>query len=65
MTMNITSIFRFNGINKNNNGEENKILKINKFLKNKIGVGVGFIFIVITIYVLVTLFTIYNLLVGL
>lgn len=63
--MDLTSIFRFNGINKNSKNTSTKILKINSFLKNKIGVGVGFIITIVIIYLIVTLFTIYNLLVGL
>ena len=63
--MDLTSIFRFNGINKSSKNTSTKILKINSFLKNKIGVGVGFIITIVIIYLIATLFTIYNLLVGL
>ncbi|MCK5005358.1 MAG: hypothetical protein KAS21_09730 [Candidatus Aminicenantes bacterium] len=63
--MNITSIFRFNGIDKRAKAANSNISKINNFLKNKIGVGVGFIFAIVIIYLIVTLFSIYNLLVSL
>ncbi|MCK5221413.1 MAG: hypothetical protein KAR14_07530 [Candidatus Aminicenantes bacterium] len=63
--MNIISIFRFNGIDKNSKVKNRNILKINNFLKNKIGVGVGFVFTIVIIYLIVTLLSIYNLLVGL
>lgn len=63
--MSLTSIFRFSGITKNIKDTDGNILRINKFLKNKIGVGVRFIFAIVIIYLIVTLFSIYNLLVSL
>lgn len=63
--MDIASIFRLNGIFKNNTKTSNKISIINSFIRNKIGVGVRFVFTIVIIYLIVTLFTIYNLLVGL
>jgi len=63
--MNIISIFKFNGTSKNSKVKNRNILKINNFLKNNIGVGVGFVFTIVFIYLIVTLLSIYNLLVGL
>jgi len=63
--MNITSIFRFTGTDKNIKNADSNILRINDFIKNKVGVGVGFIFVIVMIYLIVTLFSIYNLLVSL
>ncbi len=63
--MNITSIFKISGLDKNNKVTNSNISKINSFLKKKIGAGVGFIFTIVIVYLIVTLFSIYNLLVGL
>ncbi len=63
--MNITSIFGFSGFGRNSKVKESNFFKINNFLKNKIGVGVKLVLTIVIIYLIVTLLSIYNLLVGL
>ena len=63
--MNIASIFGISGPGKQNKEGLSFLLKLNNFLKDKIGAGVGFIITIVIVYVVITLFTIYNLLVSL
>ena len=63
--MNIASIFRSSELVKQNKTGNFVFLKINTLFKNKVGVGVGFILSVVVVYLVITLFTIYNLLVSL
>jgi len=62
--MNISSIFRHTGSDKTKAAEE-KLVKLNVLLKSKVGVGLKFIFSLVIAYLIITFFTIYNLLVGL
>jgi len=63
--MNLTSIFRSSELVKQNKTENFFLLKINTLFRDKVGVGVGFILCVVVVYLVITLFTIYNLLVSL
>ncbi len=63
--MNIASIFRSSGLLKQNRNGSLFILKLSTLFRDKIGVGVGFILLVVVAYLVITLFTIYNLLVSL
>ena len=63
--MNIASIFRISGQDKQNSEGLSFLVKLNNFIKDKIGAGVGFIITIVIAYVVITLFTIYNLLVSL
>ncbi len=61
--MNLVSIFRMP--DKQNKAGPSFLQKINSIFKDKIGPGVGFIITIVIVYVVITLFTIYNLLVSL
>ncbi|MEN8155137.1 MAG: hypothetical protein ABFR75_14055 [Acidobacteriota bacterium] len=63
--MDIVSIFRSSGPIKQNKSGNTFIIKLNNLFKDKVGVGVGFILSIVIAYIVITLFTIYNLLVSL
>ncbi len=63
--MSILTYIKVSIFNKNLKENSGMFVRLNGFLKNKIGVGVIFVIAVITIYVIVTIFAIYSLLVSL
>jgi len=63
--MNLTSILGLSDADKDVKSGDKSSRKFNAFIKNRIGVGVGFIISIVMVYLVVTIITIYNLLVSL